>query len=287
MTVALVQMIPVPYRGSGYSWFSVPLRSEIASPFLNKLNESSPTFLRKSIASQADFEDQHQRAKFGVYPAFPTKKPTTYTSIQINLFNMPFPIIHSSPVATLVRRTVTQQSLTFQRGFHKVSLATLHQTMHPKTEFVPQFHGLRLHDHHAYKTSTTTPTSSVKELKTGCEPREPCIRQAEPAISREVDFRDVHGRARTLPNLDIGEVPSTSTPTSVEEKPAQVVASHARAVTCSLLPAEKETKQEHKVKIEVRNHVGVRRGLNPFLSRARPETEKTLCAADLDNIYNP
>jgi hypothetical protein len=103
-----------------------------------------------------------------------------------------------------------------------------------------------------------------------------------------VDFREVHGRVCTLPNLDIGEVPSTSTRTSaVEERPAQVVASHARAVTCPVLSAEKETKQEHNVKIEVRNHVGVRRGLNPFLSRARPETEKKLCAADLDNIYNP
>ena len=205
-----------------------------------------------------------------------------------NFFNMPFLIIHSLPVATLLRRTVTQQSLTFQRGFHKVSLATLHQTMHPKTEFGPQFHGLRPHDHQTYQTSTTTPTSSVKESKTGCELGEPCTRQAEPTISREVDFREDHGRVRTLPNLNIGEVPSSKTLSSaVEERPAQVVASHARAVTCSVLPAEKETKQEHKVKIEVRNHVGVRRGLNPFLSRARPETEKTLCAADLDNIYNP
>ena len=103
-----------------------------------------------------------------------------------------------------------------------------------------------------------------------------------------MDFREVHGRVRTLPNSNIGEVPSSKTLTSaVEERPAQVVASHARAVTCSALPAEKETSQEHKIKIEVRNHVSVRRGLNPFLSRARPETEKTLCAADLDNIYNP
>ena len=103
-----------------------------------------------------------------------------------------------------------------------------------------------------------------------------------------MDFREDHGRVRTLPNLDIGEDPSSSSLTSaVGERPAQVVASHARAITSSVLPAEKETKQEHNIKIEVPNHVGVRRGLNPFQSRARPETEKTLCAADLDNIYNP
>lgn len=201
---------------------------------------------------------------------------------------MPFPIIHSSPVATFVRRTVTQQLLMFQRGFHKVSLSILHQTLHQNIEFVPQFHGLRLHDHQTYKTSTTIPTSLVKESQTSCEPREPCTRQAEPTIDRQVDFREVHGRVCTLPNVDIGESPSTSTPTFIiEEETARVVASHARAMACSVLPAEKETKQEHKVNIAMRNHVGGRRGLNPFLSRARPEIEKTLCAADLDNIYNP
>lgn len=201
---------------------------------------------------------------------------------------MLFPIIHSSPVATFVRRAVTQQALTFQRGFHKVSLVTLHQSLHQKIECVPQFHGLRLHDHQIYKTSTTTPTPSVKESKPNSEPRESCTRQAESAIGQEMDFRDVHGRVCTLPNSDIGEVPSTSTLTSaVGEKPAQVVASHARTMACSVLPAEEETNQEHKVKMDVRNHVGGRRGLNPFLSRARPGSEKTLCAADLDNIYNP
>ncbi|PMD16310.1 hypothetical protein NA56DRAFT_663092 [Hyaloscypha hepaticicola] len=201
---------------------------------------------------------------------------------------MPFPILHSSTLATFVRRTVTRQSFTFQRRFHKVALAILHQTLHQNIEFVPQFHGLHLHDHQTYKTSTTTPTSSVNESKRSWELRKSCTRQAEAAIGREVDYRAVYGHVRTSPNLDIGEVPSTSTPNSVvEEIPAQVVASHARSAACSLLPAEKETKQEQKVKIEVRNHAGDRRGLNPFLSRARPETGKTLCAADLDNIYNP
>ncbi len=47
----------------------------------------------------------------------------------------------------------------------------------------------------------------------------------------------------------------------------QVVASRAGADTCSVLTAENEKKQEHKVKTEVKLHVGFRRGLNPFSSR--------------------
>jgi len=239
--------------------------------------------------STSNFRKPISEYKIWIISSLPNSE-TNLLRIQTNhtFINMPFPIIHSSTLATFVRRTVTRQSFTFQRGFHKVALAILHQTLHQNIEFVPQFHGLRLHDHQTYKTSTTTPSSSVNESKPRCEPRESCTHQAEAAIGREVDFREVHIHGRTLPNSDIGEVSSTSTPASaVEKEPAQVVARHARAVACSVLPAERETKQENKVKIEVRNHVSGRRGLNPFLSRARPESEKTLCAADLDNIYNP
>jgi hypothetical protein len=201
---------------------------------------------------------------------------------------MSLSIIRSSTVAAFVRRTITKKSLTFQRGSHKVSLAILHQTLHQNIEFVPQFHGLRLHDHQTYKTSTTTPTSSVKESKVSCELRESCTRQAEAAIGREVDFREVHGRVRTLPNLEIGDTPTASTTTTVvKDKPVQGVARHISPIAYSVLPAKKEMKQEQKAKIEGKNHVCVRRGLNPFPSRARPEIENTLCAADLDNIYNP
>jgi hypothetical protein len=50
-------------------------------------------------------------------------------------------------------------------------------------------------------------------------------------------------------------------------------------IVCSVLPKEKE------VKTEVRGNAVVKGGINPILTQVRPDT-KTLCAADLDNIYN-
>lgn len=99
-------------------------------------------------------------------------------------------------------------------------------------------------------------------------------------MARDMEFRESRGRSCTLRNLGDWE-PQAS---FGEKTLAQFIAS--KAIASSVLPAEKESKEEKGVKTEVRNHLGVRRGLNPILSRARVGTERTLCAADLDDMYN-
>lgn len=64
----------------------------------------------------------------------------------------------------------------------------------------------------------------------------------------------------------------------VKKTLAQVIASDD--IVCSVLPKEKE------VKTEVRRNAVVKGGINPILTQVRPDSKKTLCAADLDNIYN-
>ena len=92
-----------------------------------------------------------------------------------------------------------------------------------------------------------------------------------------MDFREAHGRTRTLRNLGVWEIPSVSAGVA-KQTLAQVLAS--KAIAGSVLPKEKE------VKTEVSKSAIARRGINPILTRFRLESEKSLCAADLDNIYN-
>ncbi|KAH8744587.1 hypothetical protein BGZ57DRAFT_977150 [Hyaloscypha finlandica] len=213
--------------------------------------------------------------------------------------------------STTVRATLARPNpaLTIQRAIHKVCLAPLHQALHPKTDHAPQLHGLRLHDHHTYQTQTqqhqqaSTSTSdsnpkvqkssvtqprvtlsNVQQKHTSTSAKESEIarelkeaRACQEAIGREMDFREACGRTRTLRNLGVWEVPAV--PALVVKKTlAQVIASDD--IVCSVLPKEKE------VKTEVRRNAVVKGGINPTLTQVRPDSKKTLCAADLDNIYN-
>ncbi|KAE9369046.1 hypothetical protein N431DRAFT_444435 [Stipitochalara longipes BDJ] len=162
---------------------------------------------------------------------------------------------------------------------HTVSPASLHQTLHQAAESAPQLHGLRFHDHHAYQNQTETSSSkvqksnistSIKESKIAKELREARGREA---ACGGIDFDEVHSRARILRNLGIWEVPVGG----VNKIQTQVIMSDVIAST--VLPKEK------MVKIEAKSNSIERRGVNPILSRVRLEN-KTLCAADLDNIYN-
>jgi hypothetical protein len=198
----------------------------------------------------------------------------------------------------------------FREQLHKVCLAPLHQALHPKTDHAPQLHGLRLHDHHTYQTQTqqhqqaSTSTSdsnpkvqkssvtqprvtlsNVQQKHTSTSAKESEIarelkeaRACQEAIGREMDFREACGRTRTLRNLGGWEVPAVPALVVVKKTLAQVIASED--IVCSVLPKEKE------VKTEVRRNAVVKGGINPILTQVRPDSKKTLCAADLDNIYN-
>jgi hypothetical protein len=216
------------------------------------------------------------------------------------------PIFSITVRATLAR---PNPALIIQRAIHKVSLAPLHQALHPKTDHAPQLHGLRLHDHYTYQiqtqqhlqASTSTSDSNLKVQKSSVtQPRVTLCnvqqkhtltsakeseiarelkeaRACQEVLGRGMDFREACGRTRTLRNLGVWEVPAV--PALVVKKTlAQVIASED--IVCSVLPKEKE------VKNEVRRNAVVKGGINPILTRVGPDSKKTLCAADLDNIYN-
>jgi hypothetical protein len=168
-----------------------------------------------------------------------------------------------------------------QKATHNISLVSLHHTLHKATEPSLQLRGLRLHDHldcqnqNAAQTSTSqfqksSFSTSVKESKIAKELREARARAA--AIGREMDFREVHGRPRVSRDTGIWEFPVNTVHPRTQEIMNNVTANAA-------------TLEKKVPRTEAQLDAVVRRGINPILSRVKLGT-KSLCAADLDNIYN-